>query len=216
MSESIELESLRNWASEAPSDSGGSSDLGPLQPASVFPIDDDLNRRIYLWEGQLWRLRVDAIVNSTNESMMDQNGLSGVIHQHAGPQLAEEIMQQEGCRTGECRVTRAYLLPCKKIIHTVGPRYNERYKTAAESALHYCYRNSMEEAVEHRLRYIPPSFKRPPIVPLFRDSASLAAPENDPTMRLLCDAFAVRLGFVAYIRRRRPIHAKRSVRMSSQ
>jgi hypothetical protein len=148
---SIELDDLQSWASEAP------SSLAPTEPLSehVFPIDDDLNRRIFLWEGQIWRLRADAILNTTNESMMDQSGISGMIHQHAGPQLAEEVMQKEGCRTGECRVTRAYLLPCKKIIHTVGPRYNERYKTAAESALHYCYRNAVEEAVENKLRSPP-------------------------------------------------------------
>ena len=75
--------------------------------------------------------------------MSDRTGVSGQILQHAGPQLEEEIYQTDGCRTGECRMTRAYLLPCKKVIHTVGPRYNERYVTAAESALHYCYRNSM-------------------------------------------------------------------------
>ena len=148
---SIELETLRCWADEI-SDSTTTTAPAESFPNPVFPINDDLNRRIYLWEGQIWRLRVDAILNTTNESMMDQSGLSGMIHQHAGPQLAEEVMQKEGCRTGECRVTRAYLLPCKKIIHTVGPRYNERYKTAAESALHYCYRNAVEEAVENKLR----------------------------------------------------------------
>jgi O-acetyl-ADP-ribose deacetylase (regulator of RNase III) len=148
---SFELESLKNWTSEAVN---ASSPETPTEDSAkaVFPIDDEINNRIYLWEGQIWRLRVDAILNTTNESMMDQSGLSGMIHQHAGPQLAEEVMQKEGCRTGECRVTRAYLLPCKKIIHTVGPRYNERYKTAAESALHYCYRNTVEEAVENKLR----------------------------------------------------------------
>jgi hypothetical protein len=144
----IELDDLKSWANEAPYSPSPTEPLGEY----VFPIDDDINRRIFLWEGEIWRLRADAILNTTNESMLDQSGISGMIHQHAGPQLAEEVMQKEGCRTGECRVTRAYLLPCKKIIHTVGPRYNERYKTAAESALHYCYRNAVEEAVENKLR----------------------------------------------------------------
>lgn len=67
-------------------------------------------------------------------------GVSGQIHHAAGQQLADEISVTEGCRTGECRLTRAYMLPCKRIIHTVGPRYNDKYRTAAESALHYCYR----------------------------------------------------------------------------
>ncbi len=48
------------------------------------------------------------------------------------------------CRTGEAKLTKAYLLPARHIIHTVGPRYNTKYKTAAESALYSCYRNVME------------------------------------------------------------------------
>jgi O-acetyl-ADP-ribose deacetylase (regulator of RNase III) len=114
-------------------------------------VAPELNRRIYLFEGKIWNLRIDAILNTTNESMTDRTGISGQILQHAGAQLEEEIYQTDGCRTGECRITRAYLLPCKKIVHTVGPRYNERYVTAAESALHYCYRNSMETTLENKL-----------------------------------------------------------------
>jgi O-acetyl-ADP-ribose deacetylase (regulator of RNase III) len=144
--EAVDLEALRNWQSEAEGEEAGATDS-----ALVFPVDPELNGRIYLFEGKIWNLRIDAIVNTTNESMSDRTGVSGQILQHAGPQLEEEIYQTDGCRTGECRMTRAYLLPCKKVIHTVGPRYNERYVTAAESALHYCYRNSMEMALENKL-----------------------------------------------------------------
>jgi len=144
--EATDLESLRSWQDEA-EDAAPAGDTSSL----VFPLDAELNGRVYLFEGKIWNLRIDCIINTTNEGMTDRTGVSGQILQHAGPQLEEEIYQTEGCRTGECRMTRAYLLPCKKIIHTVGPRYNERYVTAAESALHYCYRNAMEIAVENKL-----------------------------------------------------------------
>lgn len=144
--EATDLGSLRSWQDEA-EDAAPAGDTSSL----VFPLDAELNGRVCLFEGKIWNLRIDCIINTTNEGMTDRTGVSGQILQHAGPQLEEEIYQTEGCRTGECRMTRAYLLPCKKIIHTVGPRYNERYVTAAESALHYCYRNAMEMAVENKL-----------------------------------------------------------------
>jgi O-acetyl-ADP-ribose deacetylase (regulator of RNase III) len=147
--EATDIESLRTWQSEA-------EDTAPVadNASLVFPVDPELNAQVYLYEGKIWSLRIDSILNTTNEGMSDRSGVSGKILQHAGPQLEDEIYQTEGCRTGECRMTRAYLLPCKKIIHTVGPRYNERYVTAAESALHYCYRNAMELALENKLSSI--------------------------------------------------------------
>mmetsp|Transcript_69083 Transcript_69083/g.101237 ORF Transcript_69083/g.101237 Transcript_69083/m.101237 type:complete len:519 (+) Transcript_69083:103-1659(+) len=143
--EATDLDSLRRWQGENDDNTPVASNT-----SLVFPVDTELNDRIYLFEGKIWNLRVDSILNTTNEGMSDRTGISGQILQHAGPQLEEEIYQTEGCRTGECRMTRAYLLPSKKIIHTVGPRYNERYVTAAESALHYCYRNAMELALENK------------------------------------------------------------------
>ena len=172
--EAVDLESMRSWQSEQ-------QDATPCANGDelAFPIDAAINARVYIFEGKIWNLRIDSILNTTNEGMNDRTGVSGQILLHAGPQLEEEIYQTEGCRTGECRMTRAYLLPAKKIIHTVGPRYNERYVTgfhlptasppawrdllraraadsgpcdaAAESALHYCYRNALEMAVENKM-----------------------------------------------------------------
>uniref|UniRef100_A0A7S4KJ18 Macro domain-containing protein n=1 Tax=Guillardia theta TaxID=55529 RepID=A0A7S4KJ18_GUITH len=141
----VELDSLTSWSSAAPNHDKST------RKEVKFAIDEELNRRVFLWEGKLWELAADGIVNSTNESMSDRTGVSGSILSHGGSQLEEEIYQTEGCRTGECRMTRGHALPCKKIIHTVGPRYNDRYVTAAESALHYCYRNALELAVETNL-----------------------------------------------------------------
>jgi len=97
---------------------------------------------------------VDAIVNSTNENMTDNTGLSGLILDAAGPELLEEICKCESCRTGEVRVTKGYKLPARFIFQTVGPRYNDRYKTAAENALHNCYRCCLEMLKENNLHTI--------------------------------------------------------------
>lgn len=63
--------------------------------------------------GDIKTLTIDAIVNSTNESMNDPNGLSGQILEAAGPELFNEISKMEPCRTGESRITGAYKLPCQ-------------------------------------------------------------------------------------------------------
>eukprot|EP00118_Oscarella_pearsei_P002362 m.10349 g.10349 ORF g.10349 m.10349 type:complete len:514 (+) comp22200_c0_seq2:49-1590(+) len=119
---------------------------------STFPVREDLNSKIVLWEGDVTKLDAQAIVNSTNEGLNDRNELSERIFQLAGPELATECRDQlQGCRTGEAKISKAYRLPSRYIIHTVGPRYNEKYKTAAESALFSCYRSVLQLLRENKL-----------------------------------------------------------------
>jgi len=119
-----------------------------------FEYNPEITKKIIYWEGDLTKLDVDAIVNSTNESLNEKNGLSEKILQLGGDELLKECTALEGCRTGEAKITGAYSLPCRYVIHTVGPRFNLKYKTAAESALHNCYRSTLELVKEYELNSV--------------------------------------------------------------
>lgn len=117
-----------------------------------FAASDALNRKVALWNGPIWRLRADAIVNSTSESLRDSSGVSGRILSAAGDQMTVECTAAAPCRTAEAVVTRGCALPARFVIHTVGPKYSARYHTAAEHALHTCYRSVLKAAKERSLR----------------------------------------------------------------
>lgn len=116
------------------------------------------------------------MVNSTNEALTDRSGLCGILFSIAGPELAAACDALEPCRTGEACSTVAGNLPCKRVVHTVGPRYNERYRTAAENALHGCYRNS--------LRVLKVSVSTPPRRAAAR-AAGCPSPPRPPTTTIL-------------------------------
>ncbi|XP_022734507.1 protein GDAP2 homolog isoform X2 [Durio zibethinus] len=120
---------------------------------SRFPVDHEINSKIYLWRGQPWNLEVDAVVNSANENLDEANSSQG-LHAAAGPGLAEECATLGGCRTGMAKVTNAYDLPARRVIHTVGPKYAVKYHTAAENALSHSYRSCLELLIDNGLRSI--------------------------------------------------------------
>ncbi|RHY44277.1 hypothetical protein DYB38_007536 [Aphanomyces astaci] len=115
-----------------------------------FCMNRSLNAKVALWKGAIWTLEVDAIVISTNESLTDDTDVSGGILKAAGNEIYTEIRSAGTCRTGDAVATRACQLLAKRLIHTVGPRYNDKYKNAAENALHSSYRNCLRVAKEER------------------------------------------------------------------
>lgn len=133
---------------------------GVTDLADLTPIADG----IYLWQGDITTLRCDAIVNAANSSMTGcyipcHGCIDNVIHTCAGVQLRLEcarIMERQGHpeETGSAKITPAYNLPCKYVLHTVGPIVSGRLKPRDEELLASCYRSCLELAEQNGVKSV--------------------------------------------------------------
>ena len=108
---------------------------------------------IRIFSGDITQLRVDAIVNAANSSLLGGGGVDGAIHRAAGPELLAECRGIGGCPTGEAQITAGYRLPARYVIHAVGPRWQDGRHGESEK-LASCYAKAMELAREHAVKSI--------------------------------------------------------------
>ena len=128
------------------------ADLTPIQPG------------LYLWQGDITTLKCDAIVNAANSGMTgcyipNHRCIDNAIHTYAGVELrlaCEELMEQQGHPepTGQAKISPAFNLPCRYVLHTVGPIVNERVTKEDENLLVSCYRSCLELAAENKLESV--------------------------------------------------------------
>lgn len=109
--------------------------------------------KIQVIQGDITKVKVDAIVNAANNTLLGGYGVDGAIHREGGREILEACKKIGGCETGEAVITTAGKLPARYVIHTVGPVWFDGNNNEVDK-LSSCYRNSLQLAIDHRCRSI--------------------------------------------------------------